>query len=99
MNATRNKLLTNATKIRYIRTTYFARDTCRWGILPITWVTSPGVGFALVGTICNPRYMCFSSWQSNERLNRHIGFNVIFAAVYYDVLLVFHDVNKLLVYM
>ena len=41
----------------------------------------------------------FFSWQSNERLNRHIGFNVIFAAVYYDVLLVFHDVNILLVYM
>ena len=72
-----------------------------WGILPITWVTSPGVGFALVGTICNPRYICcfFFSWQSNERLNRHIGFNVIFAAVYYDVLLIFHDVNILLVYV
>ena len=41
----------------------------------------------------------FFSWQSNERLNRHIGFNVIFAAVYHDVLLVFHDVNMLLVYM
>ena len=41
----------------------------------------------------------FFSWQSNERLNRHIGFNVIFDAVYYDVLLVFHDVNILLVYM
>ena len=41
----------------------------------------------------------FFSWQSNERLNRHIGFNVIFAAVYYYVLLVFHDVNILLVYM
>ena len=41
----------------------------------------------------------FFSWQSNERLNRHIGFNVIFAAVYYDVLLIFHDVNILLVYM
>ena len=45
-------------------------------------------------------FVCFSSsWQSNERLNRHIGFNVIFAAVYYDVLIVFHDVNILLVYM
>ena len=32
-------------------------------------------------------------------LNRHIGFNVIFAAVYYDVLLVCHDVIILLVYM
>ena len=53
----------------------------------------------LWGTICNPRYICFFSWQSNQRLNRHIGFNVIFAAVYYDVLLVFHDVNILLVYM
>ena len=30
---------------------------------------------------------CFYSWQSNERLNRHIGFNVIFAAVYYDVMM------------
>ena len=46
-----------------------------------------------------PSYICFYSWQSNERLNRHIGFNVIFADVYYDVLLVFHDVNILLVYM
>ena len=44
-------------------------------------------------------FVVFFSWQSNERLNRHIGFNVIFAAVYYDVLLVFHDVNILLVYM
>ena len=44
-------------------------------------------------------HLFFFSWQSNERLNRHIGFNVIFAAVYYDVLLVFHDVNILLVYM
>ena len=41
----------------------------------------------------------FFSWQSNERLNRHIGFNVIFAAVYYDVLLIFHVANLLLVYM
>ena len=69
------------------------------GVGSITWVTSPGVGFALVGIICNPRYICFYSWQSNESLNRHIGFNVIFAAVYYDVLLVFYDVIKLLVYM
>ena len=77
-----------------------SRVTCRWGNLPITCVTSPGVRFVLVGTICNPRYICFYSWQSNERrLNRQIGFNVIFAAVYYDVLLVFHDVIILLVYM
>ena len=41
-------------------------------------------------------FVCFFSWQSNERLNRHIGFNVIFAAVYYDVLLNFHDVNHCL---
>ena len=53
----------------------------------------------LEGTICNPRYICFYSWQSNERLNRHIGFNVIFTAVYYDVLLVYRDVIILLVYM
>ena len=32
-------------------------------------------------------------------LNRHIGFNVIFAAVYYNVILVFCDVIILLVYM
>ena len=44
---------------------------------------------------------CFYSWQSNERLNRHTGFNVIlvFAAVHYNGLLVFHDVVILLVYM
>ena len=77
-----------------------SRDTCRWGILPITWLTSPGVGFALVGTYLQSKmHLFFYPWQSNERLNRHIGFNVIFAAVYYDVLLVFHDVNILLVYM
>ena len=52
-----------------------------------------------MGTICNPRYICFFSWQLNERLNRHNGFNVIFAAVYYDGHLVFHDVIILLVYM
>ena len=44
-------------------------------------------------------HLFFFSRQSNERLNRHIGFNVIFAAVYYYVLLIFHDVNILLVYM
>ena len=52
-----------------------------------------------MGTIAIQDTFVFFSWQSNERLNRHIGFNVIFAAVYYDVLLVFHDVNILLVYM
>ena len=50
-----------------------------------------------MGTICNPRYICFFSL--GKQINRHIGFNVIFAAVYYDVLLIFHDVNILLVYM
>ena len=52
-----------------------------------------------MGSICNQRYICFYSWQSNERLNRHIGFNGIFAAVNYDVLLVSHDVIILLVSM
>ena len=37
-----------------------SRITCMLGILPITWVTSPGVGFAIVGKICNPRYTCFT---------------------------------------
>ena len=56
----------------------------------------------LWGLFCNPRYICcfvFFSWQSNEHQNRHIEFNVIFAAVYYDVLLAFLDVIILLVYM
>ena len=53
----------------------------------------------LEGTICNPRYICFYSWQLSERLNRHIGFNVIFAAVYYDDLLLYHDVIILPLYM
>ena len=55
--------------------------------------------FCACGDYLQSKILFFFSWQSNERLNRHIGFNVIFAAVYYDVLLVFHDVNMLLVYM
>ena len=61
------------------------------------------VGFALGGggggLFAIQDTFVFYSWQSYERLNRHIGFNVIFVAVFYDVLLVFHDVIILLVYM
>ena len=57
------------------------------------------VGFALKRDYLQSKIHFFYSWQLNERLNRHIGFNVVFAAVLYDVHLVFRDVIILLVYM
>ena len=64
------------------------------------------LGSRLLVSVCDWRGLCatqdtfgFYSWQLNERLNRHIGFNVIFAAVYYGDLLVFRDVVILFVYI
>ena len=51
-----------------------------------TWDTSLGFGFVRGGGgYLQSKLHLFYFWQLNGRLNRLIVFNVIFAAVYYDV--------------
>ena len=61
--------------------------------------TSVGVGFVCGGGYLQSKLHLFYFWQLNGRLNRHIGFNVIFAAVIMIFCFVFHDVIILFVYM